>query len=189
LTGVPAPSPGSLTLQSGSKYKITSGGDYTLQPGVYNGGISISSQTSGSVTLMPGIYYMQGGGFSVSGGMNVTGSGVMIYNAPSGSNDQVTLSGTGTLTLSPPTSGSYKGITIFQSRTSTAAIAITGNGSLNVSGTIYAPGAEVDLTGNGSTDVMGAQFIANNMKVGGNGSVNVTYDANSSPVRDTRIVQ
>jgi len=157
----------------------------TLNPGTYAGGIQITGQ--GSVTLTPGIYYMQGGGFSITGQGSVTGSGVMIYNAPAKKSDQVQLTGQGNLTLTPPTSGTYSGISMFQDRNSAAAVKITGNGGMNVTGAIYSAGAEVDLTGNGAVnvDVVGSQIIANNMKVTGNGSVQV----NGSSVRDTRIVE
>ncbi len=188
LSGLAVPSTGSLTAQSSSNYKISSSGTYTLQPGVYTGGIAISAP-SGTITLASGIYYMAGGGFTISGGINVTGSGVMIYNAPVQNSDQVKLSGSGSLTLSAPTSGTYKGIVIFQARASTAVVGITGNGGMNLTGTIYAAGANVDLTGNGGANVVGSQIIADSMTVTGNGPVNVNYPASGSPVRDTRIVE
>jgi Putative Flp pilus-assembly TadE/G-like len=188
LSALPVPNPSTMTTQSSSNYQISSSGTYTLQPGVYTGGISISAP-SGTVTLASGIFYMAGGGFSINGGINVTGSGVMIYNAPVQNSDQVKLTGNGTLTLSAPTSGTYKGITIFETRTSTATVDITGNGGMNLTGTIYSAGANVDLTGNGSSNVIGSQIIADSMTVTGNGSVNVSYTASGLPVRDTRIVE
>lgn len=189
LATLPVPDPTTMTVQSTSNYKISSSGNYTLQPGVYQGGIAISAPGPGLVTLMPGIYYMQGGGFSNSGSINMTGIGVMIYNAPVQNSDQVKLNGSGSLTLSPPTSGTYKGLTIFQARSSTAVVGVTGNGSMNLTGTIYSAGAEIDVTGNGGTYVVGSQIIANNMQVTGNGPVNVNYNPNGSTVRDTRIVE
>jgi Flp pilus assembly protein TadG len=189
LSTLAAPDPTTLTLRSSSNYQISSSGTYTLQPGLYRGGIAITAPSGGLVTLNPGIYYMQGGGFSNSGGISVTGSGVMIYNAPVQSSDQVKLSGNGNLTLSPPTSGTYKGITIFQDRTSTAAVNVTGSGAMNLTGTIYSAKAEIDVTGNGGVTVAGAQIIANNMTVTGNGAVHVDYTATAGPVRDTRIVE
>jgi Flp pilus assembly protein TadG len=188
LSSLAVPDPTTLTLQSSSNYKISSGGTYTLQPGLYKGGIAISAP-SGTVTLEPGIYYMQGGGFSNSGGINLTGSGVMIYNDPAKSSDEVDLTGNGTLTLSPPTTGTYKGVTIFENRTATATVKITGNGGMSLTGAVYAAAAEVDLTGNGSLNVIGSQIIANNMKVTGNGSVNVNYTPDATPARDTRLVE
>jgi hypothetical protein len=188
LSTLAVPDPTTMTLRSSSNYKISSSGTYTLQPGLYTGGISISAP-SGTVTLNPGIYYMQGGGFSNSGGINITGSGVMIYNAPVHNSEQVALTSNGSLTLSPPTSGTYKGITIFQDRSSTAVVAITGNGSMNLTGTVYAAGANVDLTANGAANVMGSRIIADSLTVTGNGSVNVNDPGNGSPARDTRIVE
>jgi hypothetical protein len=189
LSNLPVPDPTTLTVQSTSNYQISSSGNYTLQPGVYQGGIAINGPSPGTVTLMPGIYYMQGGGFSDSGGLNLTGSGVMIYNAPVHNSESVKLTANGSLTLSPPTSGPYKGIAIFQARSATAAVDITGNGSMNLTGTIYAAGANIDLTANGGANSIGSQIIADSMTVTGNGSVNVNYNGSGSPVRDTRIVE
>ena len=53
------------------------------------------SVSVGSVTLNPGVYYMQGGGFSWSGQGTLLGAGVMIYNAPTSNSDVVKLSGSG----------------------------------------------------------------------------------------------
>ena len=189
LSGLPVPNPAIMTVQSNTQYKISAKGTYTLQPGLYKGGIAISAPGPGLITLSPGIYYMQGGGFSNSGSLDMTGTGVMIYNAPQQNSDQVKLTGSGNLTLSAPTSGTYKGITIYQDRTATAVVNVTGNGGMSLSGTIYSAKAEIDVTGNGGTNVVGSQIIANNMKVTGNGPVNVIYTASGSPVRDTRIVE
>ena len=71
----------------------------TLSPGTYVGGIKISG--SGSVVLLPGVYYMKGGGFSITGSGSVTGVGVLFINAPSKSTDSISLTGSGNLTLSP----------------------------------------------------------------------------------------
>jgi hypothetical protein len=189
LASLAVPDPTTMTVRSATNYQISSSGNYTLQPGVYNGGIALSGPSPGTVTLMPGIYYMQGGGFSISGGLSVTGSGVMIYNAPVHNSESVSLSGNGSLTLSPPTSGTYKGIAIFQARSATASVNITGNGSMNLTGSIYAAGATVNLTGNGGTNEIGSQIVADSMTVTGNGSINVNYNANLSPAKDVRIVE
>jgi hypothetical protein len=68
-TGTPG-APVTLTISSGN---------WTICPGLYHGGLSV---TGGSVTMISGIYYMAGGGFSVSGTGSINGgSGVMIYNS------------------------------------------------------------------------------------------------------------
>jgi len=77
------------------------------------------------VTLSPGVYIMAGGGFHVCGASNLHAAGVMIYNtsdpdasaATYGILTQFELNTTGTVTLSPQTSGTYAGLTIFQDPT------------------------------------------------------------------------
>jgi hypothetical protein len=57
-------------------------GAVTLSPGTYDGGIAVTGQAS--VTLLPGVYYLNGGGFQVSGHGSVTdnATGVLIVKAP-----------------------------------------------------------------------------------------------------------
>ena len=65
--------------------------------------------------MSSGTYIIEGGGFSVSGAASVTGSGVMIVNAGSdypntgGTYGSISLSGSGSYKLTPPTSGTYAG--------------------------------------------------------------------------------
>ena len=83
-----------------------------LHPGTYVGGLKFSGKAA--VTLLPGVYVMEGGGFSVTGQASVTGSGVVIINAPGGPSDTISVSGQGTVYLSAPTSGPYQGVAVFQ---------------------------------------------------------------------------
>jgi hypothetical protein len=144
----------------------------TLNPGTYTGGITLSG--TATVTLNPGIYYMQGGGFSVSGSVTVNGTGVMIYNAPAKSSDTISASGNATLTLSAPTSGTYLGIVIFQDRTSSAQISVTGSAVVKLTGTVYAAKATLSLTGNSVFNLYGsnARLVAYDL----NATVNSSFD-------------
>jgi hypothetical protein len=168
----------SSSSSSGSSSTSSSGGGsgttYYLTPGVFSGGLKFSGQDS--VVMAPGIYYMDGGGFSFSGQGSLTGSGVMIYNAPSGSSDNISITGKGNVSLTPPTSGPYTGLLLFQDRTSNADMKVTGNGSFDITGTFYAAGANVKIEGNGDVSV-GSQYISNQLDIGGNGSLNITYNA------------
>lgn len=178
LESLEEPSPGSLTTQSSSKLRFTGSSSHTINPGLYIGGISLTG--SGSLTMNPGIYYLQGGGITLSGSGSITGSGVMIYNAPNSNSDSVSLNGSGSLTLSPPTSGPYQGITIFQDRTATAPVTMNGSGSVNVTGTFYAAKASLSVTGSGSTNVYGSQYITYTLNTTGSGSINITGTAAAS---------
>lgn len=179
LANLPAPDPNALPVQSRNKTQISGGNTVTLQPGVYQGGINITGK--GNVTLAPGTYYMQGGGFSWSGQGDLTGTGVTIYNDPRTNSDQINLSGQGTVNLSAPTAGPYQGMLLFQNRSSTVPMGVTGNGGMSLSGTLYAAGATLTVTGNGTTDVIGAQYISYNLVLGGNGSFSVSWKPNTTP--------
>jgi hypothetical protein len=185
LAALVAPDPTTLTLQSSSALNLGDGNSHTLSPGVYAGGISIGSTTS--VTLLPGIYYIQGGGFSLSGSSNLTGNGVMIYNAPAAASDSISLTGSGNVTLSPPTSGRYAGITLFQDRNSSVTATITGDSGFKVTGTFYIAGAKLKVTGNSNVALLGSQLISRDLTIGGNASLTITWDANK--VARKRFVQ
>ncbi len=185
LASLATPVSSTMTVESNSKVSY-SGGSYTLQPGVYNGGISLSS--SAAVTLQPGIYYLNGGGLTVSGSAGLTGNGVMIYNNPLSSSDAINLSGQGTITLSPATSGPYSGVTFFQARSSSVGLSLTGGSNMSLSGTLYAPGARLTLAGNGT--IAGSQFILNALTTTGNGTVTVPWSSTKvARPRDIRLVE
>ena len=119
LAGLTGPSTTGLT-NYGSK--SLGGNSRTINPGIYS---QISVSGNARLTLNTGIYIIEGGGFTVTGNASVSGSGVMIYNAGSnypstgGTFGGITLSGDGRFSLSAPTSGTYAGILIFQSRQNT----------------------------------------------------------------------
>ena len=158
-----------LTVQSKSTLSVGGNSVITLQPGVYIGGINIGG--SAKVTLAPGIYYLQGGGLNIGGSTTVTGQGVLIYNAAVSAGDQINVNGSGSLKLSPMTTGTWAGMAIFQARTSAAAIVVSGSGSLNVTGTIYAASAAVDIQGSGVIDTFGSSLIADDLNDSGVGEL------------------
>jgi hypothetical protein len=197
LRSLPPPDPVQLGLSVQSATKLNISGPRNLYPGVYQGGITISQ--GASVTLhpnangTPGIYFIQGGGLSVSGNSSVTmvsgnTAGVMLYNDWQNSTDSINLAGTGSLVLAPPSSGAYQGMTIFQKRgTSTTpapALTVVGSGNVNITGTIYAAYSDVTLTGVSGNNFVAGQIIADSVTATGNGTMNV--DANGQPTAKAR---
>jgi hypothetical protein len=191
LSSLPVPDTSSLTVQSTSNLKISS--NTTLQPGIYQGGISI---TKGTVTMQSGIYYMEGGGLSVSGNGVLQGSGVMIYNGETngttnnpGSVGQISFSGT--IQITPPTTGTYANMSIFQDRNATASMKITGNSGTNIGGVIYAANAPVTISG-GSNIIPGVAFIAQTLTITGNSSFTIPQSpiqVEDPTTRDVRLVE
>jgi hypothetical protein len=173
LAYLPTPDPSTMTVRT-----VPSGTNITIEPGRYVGGIQISGQTT--LTMEPGIYYMDGGDFQFSGQGNLNASGVMIYSTAG-----LSVTGLGSVTMSPPTSGIYTGITYFQSRTSSATALVNGNGGYNITGTFYLAGGLANLQGNGDASVA-SQVVCLLMSSGGNGATNIVWAG--PPTARTRII-
>jgi len=174
LADLPVPDPNSMTVQQNNKLQFTSG-TQNLQPGVYRGGINVSG--TGSLSLAPGIYYMDRGGFSFSGQGSLNGSGVMIYTNPgNGNSDAISVTGQGSMVLSGPTSGTYKGLTFWQRRDATVTGNVAGTGGqTSITGTFYFPGALLKISGNGGVSNIGSQYISNDLSLGGTGDINISW--------------
>ncbi len=180
LASVPPPDPSKLVVQRTHKLQKSGNGTLNLQPGVYQGGISI---TGGTVNLAPGIYYMDGGGFSLGGQGALYGEGVLIYNAPQSTSDKIDIAGQGTVVLSPMTTGPYQGILLFQERTATAPVNISGSADaiMSITGTFYAASAALSVSGNGTQQTIGSQYISYDLVLSGNGTYNCTWKPDLTP--------
>jgi hypothetical protein len=179
------PEPSSSGAANYGKVNVAGSRVETVSPGVFHNGISVSGQ--GSLIMMPGIYFMNGGGFSFSGSGSLNAVGVMIVNMPRHNSDTISINGSGAINMSPMLTGLYRGISVWQQRSSTNQIAVTGNGATRRSGTFYAQHGVLNVTGNGGTDVVGSQYISYDMKVNGGGTFNVNWDPNL--VGRTRILR
>ena len=152
-----------------------------------SGGVTVNSTyatsgITGSVTLTSNTIYIVGGsGINLSGQASVTGTNVMIYL--SGSSAGVSLADQASVSLSQLTTGTYAGMSIFQDRNDSTGWGVTGNGTLNATGTIYAPAAQVISSGNGGN--VGSQIIASSMTMNGNGDA-VAYSSSSGNHAATR---
>lgn len=116
-----------------------------VPPGYYCHGINIS----GTATFQPGLFVV-GGNLAFQGGSNVSGSGVTFYVQKSGT---TAISGSATVSLSAPTSGTYSGILLFGDRTGTTSNNnnISGSSSSSMVGAIYYPTQRVTYSGGSST--------------------------------------
>ena len=139
----------------------------TVSPGSYT---SINASGNCRLTFQPGIYIIDGGGMNVSLNANVTGNGVMFYNAGSnfpslgGSFGSIAFSGNGTFNLTPPTTGVYSGITFFQARDNLQQLSLSGNAT-GMKGSVYAPKAQAVLSSNGQLQMT---LIVDRLSMSGN---------------------
>lgn len=145
----------------------------TIGPAISGGTICYSGLTisagSGTVTLNPGIYVINGT-LSITGSAPVNGTGVTFY-LPSGSSPNVSITASATMKLIAPTSGKYDGILFYQDRANTNAIKITAAGGSTITGIIYAPTATLDMTGSGGVAVIAASLVVGSIKFTGSGDL------------------
>ncbi|MGH7916615.1 MAG: pilus assembly protein TadG-related protein, partial [Candidatus Binataceae bacterium] len=131
-------------------------GHYTINPGIYCGGIKASNGTA--ITLNPGTYILAGGGLSLQTGSTFTGSGVTFYDTIgaaagySGANSgygPVSFAGGTSATLSAPTDGPLAGILFFQDRgvTSGAASTFAGGADMTLAGALYFSTTQLNYSG------------------------------------------
>ena len=163
LLAAPTGSPATNALAcSGNSIMTVTAGSYT----------SINASGNCKLTFSPGIYIVAGDGFSVSGNANVTGNGVLFYNAgsnfpnPGGNFGSIFFSGTGQFHFNPSTTGAYSGVTFFQARDNTAQVTLSGN-SIEMKGTFYAPKAQMIMSGSGQLQM---SLIVDRFHLSGNAS-------------------
>lgn len=132
------------------------------------------------------MYYINGGGINLTGSSGITGNGVFIYNTGSGA---INLSGTGTISLNPMTSGTYQGITVFQDRSSTVGATMSGGSNINNTGTFYFPDAKLTLSGTSGASSVGAQIIAKDLTFSGSSGIQVTYGSSVASSSTLGLVQ
>jgi Flp pilus assembly protein TadG len=150
-----------------------------LQPGYYPSGFP-----SGDLTLAAGVYYIEGG-ITLNGNNSINATaGVMIFLKTGG----ISMGGTSSITINPPTSGTYKGISFYSARGNTSTVSLQGNPGAVNSGVFYFPSAHVNIAGNPTSTA--SQLIADTLTVQGNSQLNINYNnSNLIPRHQSFLVQ
>jgi hypothetical protein len=100
----------------------------------------------------------------------------MIYNNAPNGGQQISLTGQGTVTFTPPTSGTYQGIMLFQARVDTQTVKVAGGNGFSMAGVIYAAGAQVSITGSGSAGspvAIASAIVSKSITSSGSGTVEI----------------
>jgi hypothetical protein len=158
LGGVKAPAPGACTAVKGGKTK-------TLDPGTF------CQQTfTGNITLNPGNYILRGGKIKLGGNGSLTGHGVTLFLTEGA---EISINANEAIDLSPPVSGPYAGVTIYQEAANTTDLTINGTSGSKFSGFLYAPGAHIFFAGNsdmsGSGDCI--RMVGDTIELTGNSNM------------------
>ncbi len=143
---------------------------WTLSPGVYCNGLSVSNGATASMNS--GVYFIDRGTFDVGGGSHLTGTGVtIVLTSSTGSNyANAQIDNGTTVTLSAPTTGPTAGLVFFGNRNAPASTTsnVAGGASLNLTGAIYLPTETLDWN-NGASNSSSpcTELIANTIVLGG----------------------
>lgn len=134
---LPAPPKGSTLDANDFKTSIGRSDTYNLLPGTYK---ELKFGNDDTVNMAPGIYYVDGGGFELKGTSTLQAADVMIYNT---GKRGFKVSTKGNVSISPPKSGVYKGMTLFQDSQKKTKVEFSRQNHLDISGIVYAPNSEV----------------------------------------------
>jgi len=180
-----------------NNFKVTNGTTVTISPGTYCGGISITGSVE-NVVFSPGVYVLMDGGLQINGAVNVTGTDVTFFNTYSGTQTNkygnIGINGSGTVTLSAPTTGTYKALLFYQDPrvpwSANNGSIIAGGANSTYNGILYFPTTDLEYAGNSSTQTNGTDgytsLIGYNVKVAGTAKVNADYSAlgGSNPIQN-----
>jgi len=165
---VPAP------IYSGcDQHNYTARNTVTINPGVYCGGIGVNANAV--LTLNPGLYIIDGGGFTINGGATVNGAGVTLFFTSSSGRDwaNVTINGNANVNLTPMTYGPTRGIVIFADRNTPQGTSFKFNGGANqyFAGAIYVPTGAINFAGGADTATTCTQVIGDTVTFVGNSNL------------------
>ena len=138
------------------------GGSYTgtIQPGVYDGSLNVSSTTA---TFAPGVYWLTNG-LNASGSSRISGDHVLFYVA----GGKFTLSGGTIGSFTTLQDGSaWSDMLIFQARTNTNTMTLSGGSGLDLDGTVYNPAGATSITGGSGTPGGISQVVTNTLTISG----------------------
>jgi Flp pilus assembly protein TadG len=145
----------------------------TIDHGVYCGGISINA--GATLTLNPGIYYLDQGSLSMAGNSTITGTGVtLVFTSSTGNNwANATINGNAVVNLTAPTSGPTAGIVFFGDRNMSVGTSfkLNGGGSQTFGGAVYLPKADLTFTGGATSNNGCTQIIADTITFSGNSNL------------------
>jgi Flp pilus assembly protein TadG len=157
-TSVTVPTPGSCAATN----SWGSGGTFTISPGTYCNGMTISN--GARVTMNAGVYIVDRGLFDLTGGATLTATAgvTIVLTSSSGSNyATATIDNGTTINITAPASGATKGLAFFQDRraAATGTDNFAGGASMTVNGGLYFPAQMVNFS-NGATSSVCTQLIA-----------------------------
>ena len=141
--------------------KNYNGGNVTLHPGTYCGGINFNNNTN--VSFLPGLYVLNGSKWNVNGG-EWTGDGVSFYFHTNKSGIQFNSAVTSTLT--PPSNGAYQDIMFFEAPgLAKSNFIFNDSEDFQIEGLVYLPSRDTTYNANSIWRAREFTFVVNTLKL------------------------
>lgn len=159
---------------SHTNYHHSGSGTQNISPGVYCGGIQFSG--SGTLNLAAGTYILHEGDLKLSGSgtFNATGGvTIILAGSSSGNVGDLEISGSTGINWTAPTTGTYKGLMVYQGRDAGSGTnQFTGSSTLNITGAIYTPARMLKFAGSSGSGTNCVQLIGDTVKFTGSSGFN-----------------
>lgn len=157
-----------------------------LTPGCYS-----ELNLQGVATLLPGVYYVNGGDVSFGAQAVVLGAGVtIVMTGPNGQAGDLQWAGGASVNLSSSGTGPYPGVLFFRDRRAdNKQMKIVGNTTTRLTGAMYFPTSDIAVGGGADMNVRCLQLIGQRMSF--NGNVNIANEcpteSGASAFRQVRV--
>ena len=125
-------------------YSLSSNNSDTIDPGIYCGGITVSSNAN--LTFNPGTYVIKDGAFNASSNATLAGSQVFFYLT--GASSLIDFDSNSDVSLSAPNSGDYESVVFFQDRDDGGIHRFDSNSNNSVTGIVYLPNGALHSASN-----------------------------------------
>jgi hypothetical protein len=146
--------------------------------------LSVGSNRSLSVPANFGPLYVNGGNVTLQGAFTCAGCSIVLTNKDTSNTATIgTFSSNAQATnnITAPTTGTFKGIAVYQDRRSTGNTDQLNGGTGNViSGVVYFPKDTLWLNGTGEAVSLCSMFVANNLKFNGGGDIAISAPTDAS---------
>ena len=134
--------------------------------------LSVGSTRSLTIPANFGPIYINGGDANFQGNFTCVGCAIVLTNKTAASPiGNVSTNASANVNITAPTSGTFKGLAIYQDRRATDCNncnKINGNSGSLITGGIYFPSQELQYNGTGTTDAICTMFVARRVTFSGN---------------------
>jgi hypothetical protein len=175
------PTPGA-NLGSANRLQVNPNGQRSISPGTYR-----EVDIKGTLNMAPGVYFIDGGNFSVGAQASVIGTGVTIILTSStaattpSSIATTDINGGATINLTAPSTGPYAGVIFYQDRRAldSGVNKINGNSASRLQGAIYFPNQAIQYNGTTGMVTDCLKLVAKRISFTGTSRISNVCPANS----------